>query len=68
MASTNPNSERLLRLNPIPAITLKVPTMATGTAINGMIAARQFCKNTNTHVATRSTASRSVLSTSTIDS
>ncbi len=50
------------------AITAKVPTMATGTATRGMIVARQFCRKTSTTRATRITASRSVLSTSTIDS
>ena len=29
-------------------MTANVPTMATGTAISGMIAARQFCRNTST--------------------
>ena len=50
------------------AMTANVPTMATGTAISGMIADRQFCRNTSTTMATRMTASRSVLNTSLIDS
>ena len=45
-----------------------VPTMATGTATSGMIADRQFCKNSSTTTATRMIASRSVLNTSRIDS
>ncbi len=49
-------------------MTAKVPTMATGTAINGMMAERQFCKNNSTTTATRMMASRSVLNTSLIDS
>ena len=68
MASTRPNSVRLLRLKPIAAMTAKVPMMATGTAISGMIVARQFCRNTSTTRATRITASRSVLKTSLTDS
>ena len=38
--------------------------MATGTAISGMIAERQFCRNKSTTRATRMIASRSVLTTS----
>ncbi len=50
------------------AMTAKVPTMATGTATSGMIADRQFCRNTSTTMATRTTASISVRMTSLIDS
>ncbi len=46
----------------------KVPIMATGTAIKGISDDRQFCRNTSTTRATSSTASRSVLNTSLIDS
>ena len=42
--------------------------MATGTATRGMIAERQFCRNSSTTKATRITASRRVLNTSLIDS
>ncbi len=42
IASTNPKRERLFRLKPRAAMAGKVPTMATGTAIKGMTAARQF--------------------------
>ena len=49
-------------------MTAKVPTMATGTATSGMSADRQFCRNSSTTTATRMTASRSVLNTSSIDS
>ena len=68
IANTRPNKERLLRLKPMAAMTAKVPIMATGTAISGMIAARQFCKNTSTTRATRMMASRSVFNTSVTDS
>ncbi len=64
IASTRPKSVRLLRLKPITFITAKVPMMATGTAIKGMIAERQFCRNSSTTSATRITASRSALTTS----
>ncbi len=50
------------------AITANVPTMATGTAIKGMMAERQFCRNTSTTTATRMMASRKALKTSLIDS
>ena len=50
------------------AIAAKVPTIATGTAISGMTVARQFCRNSSTTRATNRIASRSVLSTSRIDS
>ena len=49
-------------------MTAKVPTMATGTATSGISAARQFCRNTSTTMATRMTASRRVLKTSSTDS
>ena len=38
--------------------------MATGTAISGMTADRQFCRNSSTTKATRIMASRSDLKTS----
>ena len=38
-------------------MTANVPTMATGTATSGMIADRQFCRNSSTTNATSSTAS-----------
>ena len=68
IASTKPKSVRLLRLKPIAAMTANVPMIATGTAIKGMTADRQFCKNNRTTTATRITASRRVLNTSMIDS
>ena len=68
MASTRPNSVRLLRLKPSGAMTANVPMIATGTATSGMSADRQFCRNSSTTMATRMIASRSVLKTSLIDS
>ena len=49
-------------------MTAKVPMIATGTAISGITADRQFCRNSSTTIATRMIASRSVLKTSSIDS
>ncbi len=68
MASTRPNKVSVLRLKPMAIMAAKVPMMATGTATSGMMAERQFCRNTSTTMATRITASRSVLNTSRIDS
>src|SRR5262249_40548099 len=68
IANTKPNSEILFKLKPSAAITANVLTIATGTAINGMITERQFCKNTNTTMATNTTAMSSVLTTSDTDS
>ena len=68
MASTSPKSVRLFRLKPTTAMAAKVPTMATGTAMSGMIDARQPCRNTSTTSATRITASRKDLNTSPTDS
>ena len=49
-------------------MTAKVPMIATGTAISGMTADRQFWRNSSTTTATRMIASRRVLNTSPIDS
>ena len=68
MASTSPQSEMLLRLKPRQAITAKVPTSETGTAIRGISVARQFCRNSSTTMATRTMASNRALNTSWIDS
>ena len=66
--STRPKRVSVFRLNPIRAIAAKVPMIATGTAISGISAARQFWRNTSTTIATRMIASRRVLMTSEIDS
>ncbi len=68
IASTSPKSVRLFRLKPKLKSTAKVPTIATGTAISGMTAERQFCRNSSTTNATSSTASRSALNTSSMHS
>ena len=68
IASTSPKSVRLLSEKPNAAMTAKVPMMATGTAISGMSADRQFCRKSRTTRATRITESSSVLKTSWIDS
>ena len=60
MARTRPNSVRLLSVNPRSVMTAKVPMSETGTSIIGRIMARQSWRNTNTTMATRMTASRSV--------
>ncbi len=64
MASTSPNSERLFREKPKTHITAKVPTSETGMANSGTMAARQLCRKTSTTSATRPTASKSVIVTS----
>src|SRR3984893_18039018 len=68
MAKTSPNNDRLFKLNPRAAMTANVPMSDTGTAIMGMMVARQFCRNTKTTIRTRMIASNSVLYTSWIDS
>jgi hypothetical protein len=61
MANTRPKSVKLLRLNPMAAMTAKVPITATGTAMSGISDDRQFCKKSSTTTATRTTASIRVL-------
>ena len=60
IASTRPNSERVLIEKPSSGKTAKVPTSETGTASIGMSVARQFCRNTNTTRRTSTIASKSV--------
>jgi len=67
-ARTRPNNVSVFRLKPTAAIAANVPTMATGTATSGMIAARQPCRKISTTIATRITASRSAVKTSFTDS
>ena len=67
MASTSPNSVRLLSENPNAAMTKNVPISDTGMATIGMIAARQVCRNRMMTITTRTTASNSVLITSSTD-
>src|SRR5690554_120433 len=64
IASTMPNSVSVLIENPSASIPANVPTIATGTASNGISVARHDCKNTNTTTSTSTTASSSVCTTS----
>ena len=61
MASTRPNSDRLLSEKPSSAITANVPISETGTSIIGSSVARQSCRKTSTTMKTRMNASKSVL-------
>ena len=61
MASTSPNSVRLLSEKPSAFMTAKVPMSDTGMAMTGMMAVRQLCRKTSTTMTTRITASKSVL-------
>ena len=67
MASTSPNSERLLSEKPNIAMKKKVPISETGIATIGMTAARQVCRNRITTSTTRTTASRMVSMTASTD-
>ena len=60
IASTRPNSDRVLSEKPNAAITAKVPTSETGMAMIGIIAARQVCRKTITTRTTRIRASNRV--------
>ena len=53
IASTSPNSDRLLSVKPNIAMKKKVPTSDTGMATSGMTAARQVCRNRITTSTTR---------------
>ena len=66
--STRPNSDRVLMLKPIAAMAANVPTIATGTATSGISVARQFWRKRSTTSPTSTTASRSVFTTSPIES
>ena len=68
MASTRPNSDKVLIEKPKPSITAKVPMIDTGTASSGMIDARQVCRKMITTSTTRATASSRVWMTALIDS
>ena len=67
IARTRPNSVRLLSEKPKLAMTKNVPTSDTGMATTGMIAARQVCRNRMMTSTTSTTASNSVLITSSTD-
>ena len=68
IASTRPNSDKLLSVNPNAAIRKKVPTSDTGMATKGMIAARHVCRNRITTSTTRMMASAMVWITASTDS
>ena len=68
IASTRPNSVRVLMVKPSAVNTANVPSNDTGTASIGMSVARQLCRNTNTTISTSTIASNSVFITSFIDS
>ncbi len=67
MASTRPNSDRLLSEKPNAANRKNVPINDTGMATMGMIAARQVCRNRMTTSTTSTTASRIVVTTASTD-
>ena len=67
IAKTKPNSDRVLIDTPNHCITAKVPISEIGTAINGMIDARQVCKNTITTITTKAIASNKVVITASIE-
>ena len=58
----------MLSEKPIASITAKVPTSDTGTAMSGMIDARQVCRKTITTTTTSRIASNSVSTTARIES
>ena len=67
MASTRPNSDRALMLNPTQSMTASVPTRDTGTAASGMMAARQVWRKMMTTRTTRRIASASVWTTASME-
>ena len=68
IASTSPNSDRLLSEKPNRLITKKVPMSEIGIATIGITAARQVCRNRITTSTTSTMAIRMVLITSLTDS
>src|ERR1700751_1399389 len=67
IASTRPNSVSVLIEKPSTYSAANVPTTETGTAINGMIEARQVCRNRITTSTTSRTASSNVVTTALIE-
>ena len=67
IASTSPNSDRLLSVNPKIPMKKKVPISDTGIATMGMIAARHVCRNRITTSTTRTMASPMVSMTASTD-
>ena len=68
IASTRPNSDRVLIEKPSNGKNAKVPTSETGTASSGIKVARQPCRKMKTTMMTRMSASKSVLTISLIPS
>ena len=68
IASTRPKSDSVLSEKPDTSITANVPTSDTGTAMSGMIDARQVCRNSSTTTTTSAIASNSVITTARIES
>ena len=64
MASTSPNSDRVLMEKPRSGNTMNVPTRATGTASVGISVALKPCKKMKTTMTTRISASTRVLTIS----
>ena len=67
IAYTKPNSDSALSEKPSPYIMAKVPISDTGTAANGISAARQFCRNNITTITTKAKAANSVVTTASIE-
>ena len=67
IASTSPNSDRLLIEKPNAPMKKNVPTSDTGIATIGMTAARQVCRNRMTTRTTSTIASAMVSTTASTD-
>ena len=67
VASTIANRVRVLMEKPNRNRPANAPISATGTAMNGISAARQLCRNTNTTISTSVAAMNSVSITSRIE-
>ncbi len=67
IASTRPNRLSALMEKPNRCITPKVPITDTGTAISGMMDARQVCRNSTTTITTSTTASSRVCTTASME-
>ena len=67
IASTRPNSDSAFSEKPNRYMTAKVPISDTGTAISGMIEARQVCRNRITTMTTSRIASSRVCTTALIE-
>ena len=67
IASTSPNSERLLMEKPTANMTANVPTNETGTAARGMMDARHVWRKRMTTMTTSNTASTKVWITASME-